>query len=911
MKGKKSSANLFTVFLTFLFLTACGGGGGGGDSTDNNNTDNPPPADTLPTVKDTAWTQLNRSPIINKMLYTGSKYIAVGKYGFIGSTTDAQSWTEYDGGTAVEFTDLAIAPNGTNMIAIPRSNTGILALTVTTDGTNWQYYDYSTSINCAEALDIIHDGSQFVGIFIGNGGGAICTSADGTSWQLQTTLNGFTPRQLAYGNSLYAFSLEGGGLITKTVLNDTATTVATFPVGSSVTLQDMVYANSAFVGYSLSGGLYYSTDGNSWSGVNSSAVVYGIQALSYSADKGFVAVNGSFAYSSNDGINWTVSGGTNQPVTDIINFDYIANGSTETFMFDGSGRFYNSSDLSVWTQTSAKPLLNASAFLSQNGVLHYAAGDLYRSIDNGSNWTVVDTQIGGASDIIHDGTRFIVSGTGLAYSADGINWMPSLLNRSYLAPTVSARAGTTTHYLISNYIGSSGYQNLAMSSDDGINFQIDNGLINAISSAGGITGRVKQAVSNGSVVIAISDNDIISYNASVTNTWAVEASSPNTLNKIAWTGSEFIIVGAAGTVMTSTDGQAWTTQTWVNAVSNISDVTSIGSTLYALDSARYITSSANGGVDWTVLKDLGKSGLSAMYIAANTDSNDLFVFGQSSSGAATMVYTGISWSAVLPATDIVAGPVIYESANQRFLSLSSGGTNMVLASSLGNTWTVTSSPVTEPAFAYIYAASNLGKANFGPIQFTAGSPNSYATGFAYSTDGQNWSLNASQIPYPGYTPVTGTYAKIIGAGISTSTDGINFSAATITGMASSTPNIWYMKYVNSQYVAITINPDSNGAPGRGVYTSANGSDWTLITEISADSSSQWSGQVSDIEYDGNQYLFLFYDQTKGAMIMTSPDLQNFTVHETGIKSGATDLVIENSGFRIIGGDGVIATHAAY
>jgi len=906
-----------TLYLPILIglslsISACGGGGGSSTpAANNNNNNNPPPTNTLPTVKDTAWSEINRSPIINDVVYTGSKYIAAGKYGFIGESTDAQTWTAYNAGSATDFIDLA-TDNGTNIIAIEKNGSG---LSVTTDGSNWSYTNLAGATSCSTPIkDIIHNGTQFVGVFNGN---QICTSTNGTSWTLQTTLNGFSIGQLSYGNSTYVFSLDSGGLISKTALNTTAVTLASFPTGTgSPTFDDIIFGQNRFVGFA-SGQLYYSSDGNNWSQVTSPSI-YGVAALSYSTGMGFVAVNGSLAYSSGDGVNWSSSGGLAQPVDSSSLSNYLVNGASEMLIHDNKGRFYRSTDLANWSQTASKPLMSASAYLNTNGVLYFAdsynltegSSNLYRSTDSGNFWSVIDAQAGPLNDMIFDGSQFVASGSsGLSYSSDGINWIPSM-NTSYKSPSISVNTGTTTHYLTNTYINSTaGYQYAAMTSTDGTNFQPDNSLTNAITTAGGISGKITQAVSNGSTIVAITSSDILSYNGTNNNAWAVESTTTNTLSKVVWSGSEFVIVGTNGTVLTSTDGQTWTSRSYVNTTSKIRDIAiaTNGTTFYALDDRGFITVSTNSGVAWSDFEQISTS-IGANFIVMA--GSNLYVFGNDSSlQPATMVYNGVAWSSLLAATDPVPGTrIVYDASAGNFLSAASD--NTIYSSSLGNTWTAVSGTVSLPEFAYIPAASALQQTNFGQILFSPGATNSYSTGFALSTDGQNWSLNTAQIPYPGYTPGSGTYAKL-GTPISTSTDGINYTTATISGMASSTPNVLYIKYVNNQYIAVTINLDANNAPKKGIYTSADGSNWTLSTELAADTYSQWDGNTMDIEYDGTRYLFLFHDQSKGAVIAATPDLQNFTLHETGITSATTDLVLEGTNIIMVGGDGMIASHAAY
>lgn len=151
------------------------------------------------------------------------------------------------------------------------------------------------------------------------------------------------------------------------------------------------------------------------------------------------------------------------------------------------------------------------------------------------------------------------------------------------------------------------------------------------------------------------------------------------------------------------------------------------------------------------------------------------------------------------------------------------------------------------------------------------------------------------------------YANGIGY---TSTDAINFSLGTVSGLFNNTAGSIGkpLDYANDQYVVFSSTNSSGGA---GIYTSSDGLSWTLQTELATDYYKAWRGAIDDIEYDGSQYLILSNDDVKGVMIVTSTDLQTFTVHETGILTKATDLILDANGYAIIGEEGLVVTHVNY
>jgi hypothetical protein len=119
---------------------------------------------------------------------------------------------------------------------------------------------------------------------------------------------------------------------------------------------------------------------------------------------------------------------------------------------------------------------------------------------------------------------------------------------------------------------------------------------------------------------------------------------------------------------------------------------------------------------------------------------------------------------------------------------------------------------------------------------------------------------------------------------------------------------------------VGINLDAQtGVPG--IYTSANAAVCTLSAEtdlgisLYISDSNYEETNIVDMEFDGTKYYLLFnHDEfitglNKGAMILTSSDLVNFTLHETGIRFNVHDLVVED-GTNNLSLD-KIATHAAY
>ncbi len=638
-----------------------------------------------------------------------------------------------------------------------------------------------------------------------------------------------------------------------------------------------------------------------------------VVAISYSSSNGFVAVSGSpgAVYTSTDGVSWSSVAAATLP--SLQQNTPLVTGLTKSVLFKGQGILaYSSPDLANWTldTTSVSPKSSIGAYLNYNATLYVANGSgLYRSIDAGANWTVIpDIFVGNVISLINDGTRFIASGTnGLSYSDDGVNWTKALSYNATNASAISASAqlGSTTYYFAGSAL-------TVVKSSDGIvfnteNLQTDFGI--------GIAGSFSQAVTNGasdSVLVAITTGgSIVRYDG--TN-WTQQPAGA-VLNDIVWTGTQFIAVGASGTVLTSPDGQTWTSQASWLYNREIRDVLVVGTDLYATDLGGLVAKSPDGGVSWTISKEFNLSSIVINELAY--DGTTIYGFGKNVTNQQLIAATttdGTNWS-LGSALSLPGSYVYYDADNSRFVSYSG-----MESTDNGINWTAIGAGQypADASFSYIDTRTKLmSMAAYGKVNFTSGAPNIYTAGQAYSEDGMNWSIKTDQPDYPDYTPQSGVYAKtddsLFGGGgkILVSSDGINYTDAVVAGMGANT-NVSYLKYVNGQYIT-TVDNFNNKV---GVYTSTDGSNWTLETEVDK-SIDQWAGQVSDIEYDGTRYILVFEDvsdnvgSNRGTFIITSTDLKTLTLLETGIRTPMTDLILESSGYTLVGQSGAIATRASY
>lgn len=235
-----------------------------------------------------------------------------------------------------------------------------------------------------------------------------------------------------------------------------------------------------------------------------------------------------------------------------------------------------------------------------------------------------------------------------------------------------------------------------------------------------------------------------------------------TLNAVAGSGSEFVAVGYAGTIITSPDGANWTTQ-----VSAISDV------LYgvAWSRSQWVAVGENGtiltspdGVLWTVRT----TGTNTLFYAVADSGSEYVAVGFTGS-----IYTspdGKSWTSQVSGTqDILQGAAC---SPVRCVAVGRAGT--ILSSDDTATWTVRvfSSPFQNTGYGgVIWAGTQFVAVGFGEVPCCAAT-------FATSPDGVLWTVTTSTtlgLPYA--VAYSGSEFLAVGNAMLTSPDAITWAPA--------------------------------------------------------------------------------------------------------------------------------------
>lgn len=218
----------------------------------------------------------------------------------------------------------------------------------------------------------------------------------------------------------------------------------------------------------------------------------------------------------------------------------------------------------------------------------------------------------------------------------------------------------------------------------------------------------------------------------VTSRMSGDATTP-ALNGVAWSGTQFVVVGSGGTIFTSPDGISWTLRgsspLFYSGV-NLNDVIWSGTQFVAVagDTTGSISTSPDG-IAWTLrnpvptLPLFGIAWSGGQFVAVGTN---------------TILSSpdGITWTTRTPATGYYSLNSVIWSGTQ-FVAVGMGGA--ILSSPDGITWTTRISSTT----------STLNDITWSGSQFVAagGDNTTYSATILTSPDGVTWTLQPSPTSY--------------------------------------------------------------------------------------------------------------------------------------------------------------------
>ena len=531
------------------------------------------------------WTPVygGTSNTLNSITFGNGLFVAVGASGTIIYSADGSVWNKPT--STVFLTLAAVAYAGgtfTNFIAV--SNTGTVISS--TNGVTW-----TTLANTGYILNSVAYYNNTL-VAVGNDGNII-TSTNGSTWTLQNTPTGYNLKSINYDNDRWIATGEYS-----TVLFSTNTT--TWYYGFTDTFRASASNGSITVMVGDGGVIYSVTSGSTTPVAVTSPTLLNLYDVIYSVHDGqFVAVGQTgIVLTSTSGTSWTTqtSGTTNnlnRIIYDSVNDRYIAVGDAGTIITSG--------DASSWATKTSGVTANLYGIGMWATTLTYiavgASGTILTST-NSTTWTVrvsgVSTRLN--SVVVGGNTAIVVGHTGTILTSIasggliGITWSgvtPSgtftvtddLHHVNYISWTINAitysdffAVGNNATVIYSASGGTDTWTQVSVPSTNHL-FNVQFSLSNFW-----ILGSVGYSILYG---IDATNSDSLNYQSLAILQNNTSGTNGPTLNSSLYAAGEYVIVGQYDSILNSTDGTNFISQS--QRTFSISNLTTadIYSILYA------------------------------------------------------------------------------------------------------------------------------------------------------------------------------------------------------------------------------------------------------------------------------------------------------------------------------------------
>jgi hypothetical protein len=433
----------------------------------------------------------------------------------------------------------------------------------------------------------------------------------------------------------------------------------------------------------------------------------------------------------------------------------------------------------------------------------------------------------------------------------------------------------------------------------------------------------------GGLLVALGNNGTILTSTNLaTSGWVQSPMGTNTqsFQAIACGNGMFVVGGSGGgnpgTILTSTDGANWYTQTWTNANPRAINSLAYGAGLFVAACERAEIWTSPDGTNWTQRVTGGGSTTGANGITYHPDFGFVLV------GSLGLVMTsadGITWASQNSATTISLNGITFgTNSSGDGIFVVAGSSGLILTSPDGTNWIGQASTIT----------ASLKNVAYGPgIGFVAVGSSSSVSWVTASTDGTNWTGGVAVPGNEGLAGVTYAPGMFVTVGyygmVESSPDGYptNWVAQTsyiiyndeyynagawngtnfvVVGTAgavvTSTDGITW----TSRASAVVTTPLRGVGYGRGMFV-AVGDSGVIVT--SSDNGTNWAVQSSPLanKLKGIAYgADTFVATGDAGVVLTSPDGTNWTFQTSGASVSLS--VAYNAGtFVAVGASGVILT----
>lgn len=567
-------------------------------------------------------------------------------------------------------------------------------------------------------------------------------------------------------------------------------TVQIFP---SSAVQRIRFVNNMFIAMGDNGFLATSATGITWTVRQIFTTGQSLRDVTFGNGTYVVVANGNVVATSTDLTTWVTYtnpfGNTSQNGIAVTFGNSVFVAMTDHMALNGHPTFWTSSNGATWTNRLDTTGFEPKDILFHQGVF-YAVGmgsgnaNYLRTSTDGITWTSRGVTTDGA------GLTSLAAGNGIIFaygdvrgqtSTDGITWNQAFL--SIWDQTWVGFAFNAGEFVVGTRDG-----NVRTSSDNGANWVSRNVPVTwpeFFSSA---------AAGNGVVILSTN----YGFSRRTINNYQGINVGGNQIRASVFSGSQFVLAGASGSMVTSTNGNIWTTRTSGFGTTQINSLTFGNGLFVAVGNAGTLTTSTNA-ITWTART----SQFGANAINTVTFANNLFVAGGANGGVATSA-NGTDWTARTFGTT----SIIYAMAGNQRAYLAGGQNGAFRHSTDGITWTSRTTT---------FGTSDIYSMTFGNGLFIMGGQNG---ALATSPDGVSWTARSSGFPSGahiwGLTSANGIFVASGTSAISTSTDGIT----------------WV--YDERPRVAIGGGILLTSAAGAGKYVTAGDSGIAAIAEINPD-----------------------------------------------------------------------------
>jgi photosystem II stability/assembly factor-like uncharacterized protein len=500
---------------------------------------------------------------LNGITWTGSRWVAVGGWWrdscLILTSSDAVNWTSCCLGGMPVLNSVASGSSGTVVVG---------DVEMSAHSTNLASWTPATGPGFDSFNDLVWTGSRFVGV---GRNGMVKTSPDGTTWTVRSSGTTESLESVAWnGSTMVAVGYDYGAddplvLVSSDGVGWTPVSMAAFP---DARLMAVEWTGSRFVAGGVSGHIFTSPDGLSWSHhqISVSGIVYGLcwdgSRLVAVGDGGMVMTTPEAAPDA--AADWTIHAYPNAP-DHLYDIAQGTVGAIERTVIVGEhGTVLTSDDEG---ETGSDQSSGVGDYLFGVTATNLASK---RFIAVGSSGTIISspdavawsTETSGSAAWLRSvdwfvpaiGPAFAITvgdgGVILSSNSTGSSWTPQTSGTTEnLYDIASGIVHVGKPPVATKRIVAVGLHGTILTSSDGIIWDP------RTSGTGvhlyGVTARDSGFVAVGSSGVVLTSSDGISWTGH-------SAGTVRRLYDVAWTGTQLVATGEAGVFFTSPDGSTWT-----------------------------------------------------------------------------------------------------------------------------------------------------------------------------------------------------------------------------------------------------------------------------------------------------------------------------------------------------------------